>query len=222
MWPWRPLCRRACADGRRVCSCPSLHVFVVMFQILAARGALALEDASGACGDCGPIDGPSGVDDGLHRFDGGGEPAFGGHDADVVEQVGPHVSVHAVEQGPHGIGEIVPDWAFAPYARLARDDREQARRIRLDFRRFPPHAFQRDDVPAIGIAKLDLETRTPACKRIERHLGPARYRFASMTTEPVLSAFTLLQSHGSNRTPGKGSMWSLSASNSSRTGTPCR
>ena len=142
-----------------------------MFQILAARGALALEDASGACGDCGPIDGPSGVDDGLHRFDGGGEPAFGGHDADVVEQVGPHVSVHAVEQGPHGIGEIVPDWAFAPYARLARDDREQARRIRLDFRRFPPHAFQRDDVPAIGIAKLDLETRTPACKRIERHLG---------------------------------------------------
>ena len=60
-----------------------------MFQILAARGALALEDASGACGDCGPIDGPSGVDDGLHRFDGGGEPAFGGHDADVVEQVGP-------------------------------------------------------------------------------------------------------------------------------------
>lgn len=193
-----------------------------MFQILAARGALALEDVSGACGDCGPVDGPSGVDDGLHRFDGGGEPAFGGHDADAVEQVGPHASVHAVEQGPHGIGEIVPDWAFAPYARLARDDREQARRIRLGFRRFPPHAFQRDDVPAIGIAKLDLETRTPACKRIERHLGPARYRFASMTTEPVLSAFTLLQSHGSNRTPGKGSMWSFSASNSSRTGTPCR
>ena len=66
------------------------------------------------------------------------------------------------------------------------------------------------------------KTRTPACKRIERHLGPAGYRFASMTTEPVLSAFTLLQSHGSNRTPGKGGMWSFSASNSSRTGTPCR
>lgn len=41
-----------------------------MFQILAACGALALEDTSGACGDCGPVDGPSGVDDGLHRFDG--------------------------------------------------------------------------------------------------------------------------------------------------------
>ena len=109
-----------------------------MFQILAARGALALEDASGTCGDCGPVDGPSGVDDGLHRFDGGGEPAFGGHDADVVEQVGPHAPAHAVEQGPHGIGEIVPDRAFAPYARLARDDREQTRRIRLGFRRFPP------------------------------------------------------------------------------------
>lgn len=39
-----------------------------MFQILAACGALALEDTSGACGDCGPVDGPSGVDDGLHRF----------------------------------------------------------------------------------------------------------------------------------------------------------
>lgn len=37
-----------------------------------------------------------------------------------------------------------------------------------------------------------------------------------------MSAFTLLQSHGSNPTPGKGSMWSFSASNSSRTGTPCR
>lgn len=66
------------------------------------------------------------------------------------------------------------------------------------------------------------KTRTPACKRIERHLGPARYRFASMTTEPVLSAFTLLQSHGSNPTPGKGGIWSFSASNNSRTGTPCR
>lgn len=64
---------------------PVLHVFVMVFRILAARGALALEDASGACGDCGPVDGPSGVDDGLHRFDGGREPAFGGHDADVVE-----------------------------------------------------------------------------------------------------------------------------------------
>lgn len=66
------------------------------------------------------------------------------------------------------------------------------------------------------------KTRTPACKRIERHLGPARYRFASMTTEPVLSAFTFLQSHGSNPMPGKGGMWSFSVSNSSRTGTPCR
>lgn len=222
MWPWRPLCRRACADGRRVCSCPSLHVFVVVFQILAARGALAIEDASGACGDCGPVDGPSDVDDGLHRFAGGGEPAFGGHGADIVEQVGPHASVHAVEQGAHGPGEIVPDRDFAPYARLARDDREQARRIRLGFRRFPPHAFQRGDMPSIGTAKFDLEDAHPACKRIERHLGPAGYRFASMTTMPVLSAFTLLQSHGSNRTPGKGSMWSFSASNSSRTGTPCR
>ena len=76
--------------------------------------------------------------------------------------------------------------------------------------------------PPSGSRSSISKTRTPACKRIERHLGPARYRFASMTTEPVLSAFTLLQSHGSNRTPGKGSMWSFSASNSSRTGTPCR
>lgn len=56
-----------------------------VFRILAARGALALEDASGACGDRGPVDGPSGDDDGLHRFDDGREPAFGSHDADVVE-----------------------------------------------------------------------------------------------------------------------------------------
>lgn len=76
--------------------------------------------------------------------------------------------------------------------------------------------------PPSGSRSSISKTRTPACKRIERHLGPARYRFASMTTEPVLSAFTLLQSHGSNPTPGKGSMWSFSASNSSRTGTPCR
>ena len=119
---------------------PVLHVFVMVFQILAARGALALEDASGACGDRRAVDGPSDVDDGPHRFDGGCEPAFGGHDADVIEQVGPRASVHAVEQGTHGIGEIVPDRAFAPYAQLARDDREQARRIHLGPRRFSPHA----------------------------------------------------------------------------------
>lgn len=86
-------------------------------------------------------------------------------------QVGPHASVHAVEQGPHGIGEIVPDWAFAPYARLARDDREQARRIRLGFRRFPPHAFQRDDVPAIGIAELYLEDAHPG---LQTYRTPSR------------------------------------------------
>ena len=150
---------------------PVPHVFVIVFQILADRGALALEDASGACGDCGPVDGPSGVDDGLHRFDGGGEPAFGGHDADVVEQVDPHASAHAVEQGAHGIGEIVPDRAFAPYARLARDDREQARRVHLVPRRFPPHAFQRDDMPSIGIAKLDLEDTHPG---LQTHRTPSR------------------------------------------------
>ena len=150
---------------------PVPHVFVVMFQILAARGALAFEDASGACGDRRAVDGPSGVDDGPHRFDGGGEPAFGGHDADVIEQVGPHASVHAVEQGAHGIGEIVPDRAFAPYARLARDDREQVRRIHLGPRRFSPHAFQRDDVPAIRIAKLDFEDAHPG---LQTHRTPFR------------------------------------------------
>lgn len=201
---------------------PVPHVFVVMFQILAARGALALEDASGACGDCGPVDGPSGVDDGLHRFDDGCEPAFGGHDADVIEQVGPHASAHAVEQGAHGIGKIVPDRTFAPYTRLARDDREQARRIHLGPRRAPPTRSNVTICPPSRSRSSISKTRTPACKRIERHLGPARYRFASMTTEPVLSAFTLLQSHGSNPTPGKGGIWSFSASNNSRTGTPCR
>ena len=57
---------------------------------------------------------------------------------------------------------------------------------------------------------------------MERHFGPAGYRFASIVAAPVLSVFTLLQSHGSNRTPGNGSMWSFSASNSSITGTSCR
>ena len=66
------------------------------------------------------------------------------------------------------------------------------------------------------------KTRTPACRRMERHFGPAGYRFASIAAAPVLSVFTLLQSHGSNRTPGNGSMWSFSASNSSITGTSCR
>lgn len=50
------------------------------------------------------------------------------------------------------------------------------------------------------------KTRTPACRRMERHFGPAGYRFASIAAAPVLSVFTLLQSHGSNRTPGNGSM----------------
>ena len=69
--------------------------------------------------------------------------------------------VHAVGRGTHGPGEIVPDRALAPYARLARDDREQARRIHLGPRGFAPHAFQRDDMPAIGIAKLYLEDAHP-------------------------------------------------------------
>ena len=131
-----------------------------MFQILAARGALALEDASGACGDCGPVDGPSDVDDGLHRFAGGGEPAFGGHGADIVEQVGSRASVHAVEQGAHGPGEIVPDRDFAPYARLARDDREQARRIRLGFRRFPHTRSNVAICPPSGPRSSISKTRT--------------------------------------------------------------
>ena len=201
---------------------PVLHVFVMVFQILAARGALALEDASGACGDCGPVDGPSGVDGGLHRFDGGGEPAFGGHGADVVEQVGPHASVHAVEQGPHGPGKSFLI-GLSPHMRGLRamiaSRLAGSIWVSADF----PHTRSNVTMcPPSGSRSSISKTRTPACKRIERHLGPAGYRFASMTTEPVLSAFTLLQSHGSNRTPGKGGMWSFSASNSSITGTSCR
>ena len=78
-------------------------------------------------------------------------------------------------------------------------------------------------VSAAGAPRFDLEdAHPPACRRMERHFGPAGYRFASIAAAPVLSVFTLLQSHGSNRTPGNGSMWSFSASNSSITGTSCR
>ena len=98
---------------------PVLHVFVMVFQILAARGALALEDASGACGDCGPVDGPSGVDDGLHRFDDGREPTFGGHDTDVVE---PHA-----DRRPEALGRRHRHHRVAPRESRPRSPRRPSR-----------------------------------------------------------------------------------------------
>ena len=168
-WPCQERGRRAAAVFAG--SFGLLHVSVVTLQILPAFGSRTLEDAFGTCADRRAVDGPSGVDDGLHRFDRGGEPAVGGNGSDVVEQIGARACVHAVEQGSHGFGEIVPDRAFAPYAGLSRDDREQTRRIHLGPRRFPPHAFQRDDMPAIGIAKLDLEDAHPG---LQTHRTPSQ------------------------------------------------
>ena len=79
--------------------------------------------------------------------------------------------VHAVEQGSHGFGEIVPDRAFAPYAGLSRDDREQARRIHLGFRRMAPNPLQRGDRFAVGAPQFDLEDAHPG---LQAHGTPFR------------------------------------------------
>lgn len=148
-----------------------LHVFVVTLQILPAFGSRTFEDAFGASADRRAVDGPSRVDDGFHRFDRGGEPAGGGNGSDVVEQIGARACVHAVEQGSHGFGEIVPDRAFAPYAGLSRDDREQARRIHLGFRRMAPDPLQRGDRFAVGAPRFDLEDAHPG---LQAHGTPFR------------------------------------------------
>lgn len=75
----------------------------MVFRILAARGALALEDTSGACGDCGPVDGPSGVDDGLHRFD---AMAANPHSAATTRMSSSHTRTDARKPSADGIGTI--------------------------------------------------------------------------------------------------------------------
>ena len=139
-----------------------LHVGVVAAQIGAGCGVLAaLPDP--ACGliDRGAVEPASGIDDRGHGLGGGREPAGRGHVPDVVEQVGARPSVHSVEQVAHVFGEIAPNRAFAPHPGLARDDRQQRRRLHDGARLPPPHAFQRHDMFAVRAAQLDAQGPDP-------------------------------------------------------------
>ena len=76
--------------------------------------------------------------------------------------------------------------------------------------------------PPSGSRNSIWKTLTPACRRMECHFGPARYRFESTGTVPVRSAFTERHSTGSNAADGSGGICSFSDSNRPVTGTPSR